>query len=96
MESEHHVVYEHYRINKVAGLLLRYMRGHNKEGEKLSNWMPDERGGKTVCFILSENRKDILAYGYADCSLKDAFNYRLGRQISYGRAMKDLERRQHG
>jgi hypothetical protein len=105
MESDkYHVVYEHYRVDAATGELKRYYQGCSEASEKHpGDWSPAERGGETICYIYPEGKEtdtrmmeDLLSCGAAKCSLKDAFSYRLGRQISYGRAMKDLQGRQHG
>ena len=62
--------------------VFRYHRGE-------SDWTPFERGGLTICEIR-DDAGNIIATGEAECSLKDAFCYRIGRQIAEGRARKRL------
>ena len=74
--------YEHYRLRCDGGGLDRYHRGR-------SDWQPAERGGCTFCTIADEDGI-TLVIGAAKCSRKDAFCYRIGRQIAKGRALKAL------
>lgn len=76
--------FDHFRFRKgdESGKFLRYHRGR-------SSWKPTERGGATFCFVYDENG-EICAHGLAECSVKDAFCYRLGREIARGRALKML------
>lgn len=50
---------------------------------------PHTHGGCTECYIYDANRQ-FVASGEATCSLKDQFVYKIGRQISLGRALKHL------
>jgi len=60
---------------------------------------PTERGGLTRCEILVSQMDEndeiagwlIHAEGEAECGFGDHFNYRLGRVISLGRALKVLD-----
>lgn len=65
------------------GTAYHYQRGRTKE------WHPFERGGYTLCFIYDGGGK-LVAVGRAECSKLDPFSYRLGREISLGRALKVL------
>lgn len=56
----------------------RYMRGVTK-------WTPHERGGATLCHVYNDG--NLIAWGLAFCSMKDGFSYRLGREVSRGRAI---------
>jgi hypothetical protein len=53
-------------------------------GEKVSH-----RGGVTVCNLYSGSER--IGKGVAVCSPLDNFNKRIGRDISLGRALKNLE-----
>ena len=48
-----------------------------------------QRGGETLCQILGKDGS-VLSEGIAVCSEKDNFSKRIGRAISFGRAMKAL------
>ena len=52
-------------------------------------WEPALRGGVTRCYIYDDT-KELVAIGEAQCSLEDQFVYRIGREISLGRALKNL------
>ena len=56
---------------------------------------PATRGGKTVCKVLRWDAEEdcwtLVARGVARCSLKDQFNYEIGRRIAKGRALKQME-----
>ena len=88
--------YKHYRIARNARVIPEKGRPpeallyrHYSAGT--NNKKPAERGGKTVCEIF--NQKNILlASGEAYCSMRDNFNYRIGRRIAQGRAMDQLEK----
>lgn len=83
------IYYKHYRyfdnehneniLMRFSDTLKPYTRGEMK-------WQPTCKGGLTECHLILTNSQDIV--GIAECSLKDNFNYRLGRAIAYGRAMK--------
>ncbi len=45
--------------------------------------------GLTVCEIVDNG--EVLARGFAFCSSKDQFNRKVGRQISLGRAIRELK-----
>lgn len=49
----------------------------------------EPRGGATIARILDDNGK-LVAEGTAVCSPKDNYNKSIGRQISLGRALKNL------
>jgi hypothetical protein len=83
-ESDVKVVYRHFRYPETnPTLLLRYFPGDTL-------WKPASRGGWTICEVL-DRYGDIVAHGEAHCSLKDAYCYRIGRDISRGRALKVLQ-----
>ena len=79
------IYYKHYRYKhnmpvSVHDVGLRhYTQGKTK-------WQPACRGGKTECHLVLDNDTEIV--GVAECSPKDAFVYKVGRDISLGRAMK--------
>lgn len=75
------ITFEHYRMDR-QGDLRRYYQGN-------SDWKPLEKGGMTICRIHNGNEK-VIGIGIARCSQSDAFSYRLGRQISYRRAYKNV------
>ena len=78
--------FEHYRYPRGGDMTMtRYHRGR-------SLWPPAERGGHTMCYIEDE-AGTLLGLGVARCSMKDAFCYRIGREIARGRALKVLTKR---
>ena len=64
------------------GLAYHYQPG-NGNGE------PSPRGGYTFCYVYDQD-KNLVSMGLAECSPKDSFNYKIGRDISRGRALKTL------
>ena len=56
---------------------------------------PATHGGKTVCKVLKwdeENEAWVqVAMGTSRCSIRDPFNYKIGRAIAKGRALKQME-----
>lgn len=47
------------------------------------------RGGTTICRILNNNRV-VVAVGEALCADNDQYAKKIGRDISLGRALKEL------
>lgn len=74
----------HFRPIRVgygyADLLVRYMRGKTLA-------RPAPRGGATVCLIFGPDG-NVVKQGMSLCSLKDNFDYRVGREKAYDRACK--------
>ena len=79
--------YKHYRIDKKTGTLKPYTRPHRQaDGTRVERpFEPAERGGVTECEISIDCYTVVTK---AVCSLKDAFNYKIGRDIARGRALK--------
>jgi len=48
------------------------------------------RGGQTIVRLYNE-ANELLATGVADCSSKDAFCKKIGREIALGRALENLK-----
>ena len=86
------VKYAHYRIpasyqigkkhSAPDSLLTVYHRSE-------PNFEPHSKGGRTVCVVTMQSGTVFSAH--ADCSLADNFNYKRGREISFGRVLKMLE-----
>lgn len=51
---------------------------------------PKEVNGSTTCFICDDNRESIILEQVALKSKHDQFNRKVGRNISFRRAMKNL------
>jgi len=67
-----------------------YQRGEGfTESSQLDGTTPAARGGLTTCEFVSDDGK-LLAQGAGICSFSDNFNYRTGRLIAEGRALKKL------
>lgn len=49
------------------------------------------RGGMTFCTVILPDGTEV--HGTAECSHKDNFSKKIGRDISLGRALANLERR---
>lgn len=76
-------VFRHWRtIRGFKKITARYYR-------HASPWEVGEHGGRTECDILDDEGK-VLSSGVAVCSVDDSFCYKRGRDISFGRAMKNL------
>ena len=76
------VWYKHYRyLRQDPEWVKPYSRGR-------TDWTPTCKGGATICTILDENGNTFCQQ--ADCSKKDAFVYKTGRQIALGRAQKQM------
>ena len=54
-----------------------------------SSSAPAGKGGYTECVVLDEGGAEV-AVGVAVCSLKDSFEYKVGRDLALGRAMEKL------
>lgn len=81
------IKYQHFRINKDTGRLEPWFKPRKSpDGEMVRpGYEPDPRGGMTICFLFDEDFP--TAYGIAECSLKDQFQYKVGRKIALDRAI---------
>lgn len=52
---------------------------------------PHSRGGAVSCTLLKDG--EVFATGVSICSMADNFNYRVGREIAYGRALAEAKRK---
>lgn len=87
-------IYEHWRFPKnckyntangyVSERVYRYKRNFKK-------FIPSGKGGMSICRLVLDTGEEII--GVAHCNQLDNFNYRLGRTIAHGRAMKELQYR---
>lgn len=93
------IYYKHYRYKEELYKLGKYLKEkfeYGTMGYEIQNalsytrgktkWRPSCNGGKTECHIVLSNGVELV--GIAECSLKDNFVYKIGRDIAYGRAMK--------
>lgn len=74
--------YKHYRWEYCGDdnyILAPYSR-------TLKRFYPESKGGETECHLVLRDGTEIV--GVAQCSLKDNFCYRIGREIALGRALK--------
>lgn len=81
MAEDFKVFVQHYRTDG-EGNVRRYFR--NKDNE----FVPAVTGGRTEVTLSFPDGLEITAE--ALCSGKDHFNYKRGREIAFGRAMKVL------
>ena len=81
MSEPHKFVYRHYRYD-CYGSLHHYQQGQTE-------FEPAARGGETHCFVKDADNR-VISTGISHYSMKDTFCYRLGRNISRGRALKRL------
>ena len=79
----------HLRYAKASSTFTAYDTAFNLKKRGLT---PESKGGTTIASIINE-RGNVVAVGRAFCSLQDQFNYRRGRLIATGRALKELEAR---
>lgn len=90
------VTYRHYRFPKFPSTHLYYEvtiveRRHGsafRYYRNVSRWKPTETGGYTQCVL--ELPDGTQFEGWSDCSKRDGFCYKLGREIAFGRAFKLL------
>ena len=85
------IKYWHSRNPETVGVRLYLAKDFQNMTDKVARGKV--RNGFTVC-LISENidGKEYSALGIAQCSKKDQFNKKVGRLISYGRALKELNR----
>ena len=55
----------------------------------IDHWPPSPLGGKTVCSIFDEDGERV-GYGVAWCGPRDRYVKKIGRDISYGRAVRSM------
>ena len=85
------------------GAAYRYQRGHEVCDQvpngpvkvRKTRWQPLPRGGYTLCMVYDDNR-ELVATGVAECSPKDSFCYKVGREIAHGRMLQQLFERCDG
>ena len=82
------VYYRHYRYATINGqidfdALVYGLQYYNRRKTK---WQPSTKGGKTECHLVLEDNSEIVAI--SECSLRDNFNYKIGRQVAFDRAVK--------
>lgn len=65
-----------------------YETGRSDNPSEIGKIPPHPRGGKTICYII--NGDEVIASDEVLCVFKDAFCYRIGRQITFGRAEREL------
>ena len=94
------VKYEYYRIPYALLLnvpekgrphsrcLFPYVRGEGFHATD-SRLSPRSKGGKVICTITTKDEEKYIGEAYCSCS--DNFCYALGREISLGRAKKQME-----
>lgn len=58
----------------------------------VSKWIPTGNGGYTACIVYDQDGNK-LAESVAECSPKDQFCYRIGREIAKGRALDYLKKK---
>ncbi len=73
------VIIQHYRKNEYGELRL-YRRNFHP-------FKPQTKGGKTYCKILTEDEQFV---GFAYCSDKDNYCYKIGRELAFERAKQQM------
>lgn len=95
-----HVRYSHERCThqEVRANLLARKDGlnfplitHPRQLFQTNSWPISPRGGKTTCYLEDEDRNTV-AQAEAKCSALDNFVHQIGRDISRGRLLKELDR----
>lgn len=73
------------------GYTVKFRHTRNKHGQTINpgSGTISPRGGTTHAFVYDAER-NLVATGYADCNEKDNYNKKIGRDISLGRALKEL------
>lgn len=64
-------------------------RDKSMYGQISRKWSDIYKGGRTVAYIFDKDGNKIEAY--ANCSVRDTYNKKLGRKIAVGRLLKILE-----
>ena len=87
-------VFRHFRINRETGELAAWFKSFvDKDGVRHApGYDPSEKGGLTVCYLCDD--KGIYGVGFAECSAKDSFCYKVGRKIALDRAAACAEGKQ--
>lgn len=74
--------YNHFRIHDYCEF---------DEWGNCKRCVPSSCGGITICRIIDEDTKEIIAWGISFCSPRDNFSRKTGRAIAEGRALKAIE-----
>ena len=72
---------------EVYDIRIKHERLHGEDTNILSN------GGRTIAYMFDTKGNKLKTY--ANCSLKDSYNKKLGRIIALGRMLKLLELNTH-
>lgn len=84
------VTYRYYRPPKTWGMKWPKKgppkRGMSRYIRSCPNFRPLERGGITICILEIDGK---TYKGVAKCSFSDQFNYKIGRDIATGRALRE-------
>jgi hypothetical protein len=87
------VFVKHFRYTDNGDGSLSMYR-HRRGKHEYVYFYPETKGGKTEVTIqvFDEHNDPVIKFvGVANCSLKDNFCYKLGREIAFGRALKQLD-----
>jgi len=96
------VRFKHYRYNQALDGVIAFAK-HGMLPMQTVNYFvkttdarrpqpfPSLHGGKTECYIIDPVTGGVIADGIALCSWRDNFCRKIGRDISFGRAVKRLE-----
>ena len=75
---------------RVDGQVGYWYRTTGKDGHlrswKENGYQPSPRGGRTGCTVILPNGDKVI--GEAECSHRDNYSKKLGRDIALGRALK--------
>jgi hypothetical protein len=91
------ISYQHFRLEKEDYNILIGMgvKGSTPQSwtkrlkrNEVRDWQPSEKGGYTICFLDTENGQTFT--GISNCSLRENYNKKVGRNIALGRAMKQM------
>lgn len=78
------VRFQHFRRVRLANGFMALLRQHQWKERGLT---PEPRGGFTNARVTLEDGTVVEAQ--AECSLKDNYSKKLGRQVALGRALKE-------
>lgn len=98
------VRFRHYRYDIAVDTLVEWMKHGGISASTIDACVediyscmehpinaPSLHGGKTECYIIDPVTGRVIADGIALCSWRDNFCRKIGRDISFGRAVKRLE-----
>lgn len=62
----------------------KHIRLYDKHGN------PKPKGGTTICQLIDVTTGEVVVEADAQCHSSEHYNKRIGREVTFGRAMKKL------